>query len=234
MARVWKRTLAAAALAAQAILPAAPLDRAVPGASAQTPRAPSEAVEPAAPLLARLRERLEERRAFRSSFLQLSYWAAFDEADTSSGTLSVAPPDRFRLEYEQPAGHLIGSDGRFVWTTLPEDRQVLRAQIEETTNWGRFFYEGLGQAADSLAPVVRDPARGRIARIALAGRPEWGASEIYVEVAEESGLPVGYGYTDEEGNRFRFLFHNPAFVSALAESLFRFGIPEGYELFEVD
>ena len=188
----------------------------------------------AAQLLGRLRERLDAHRPFRSSFLQLSTWAAFDEADSSRGTLSVAPPDRFRLEYEEPAGHRIGSDGRFVWTYLPEDRQVLRAKIEETTSWGRFFYEGLGQAADSLAAFTSDRERGRIARIPLAGRPEWGASDIYVEIAVDSGLPVGYGYTDEEGNRFRFIFHDAAFLPALDDSLFRFGVPKGYELFEVD
>ncbi|MFH1144458.1 MAG: outer membrane lipoprotein carrier protein LolA [Candidatus Eisenbacteria bacterium] len=187
-----------------------------------------------APLLARLRAQFSERQAFRSPFVQTSHWAAFDEADTSSGSLIVAPPDRFRLEYLEPAGHLIGSDGRFVWTFLPEDRQVLRAHIEETTNWGGFFYEALEEAADSLALFRADAEHGTVARIALRSRPEWGVNDLYVEVSPREALPVGYGYADEEGNRFRFSFHEPQFLPAVDEDLFRFRTPEGYELFEVD
>jgi outer membrane lipoprotein-sorting protein len=188
----------------------------------------------AAPLLARLRARLDAREVFQSSFLQSSYWVAFDEADSAAGILTVAPPDRFRLDYERPAGHLIGSDGRRVWTFVPEDRQVLRARIEETTGWGQFFYEGLGQAVDSLACSGPDSDHGPVVRVPLRARPSWGVIELHVDLARATGMPVGYGYTDEEGNRFIFAFRDPRFVSAVDEGLFRFSVPEGYELFEVD
>jgi outer membrane lipoprotein-sorting protein len=158
----------------------------------------------AAPLLARLRARLDAREVFQSSFLQSSYWVAFDEADSAAGILTVAPPDRFRLDYERPAGHLIGSDGRRVWTFVPEDRS--------------------GPDSDH-GPVVRVPLRAR---------PSWGVIELHVDLARATGMPVGYGYTDEEGNRFIFAFRDPRFVSAVDEGLFRFSVPEGYELFEVD
>ena len=187
-----------------------------------------------APLLARLRARLDAGEVFQSSFLQSSYWVAFDEADSAAGVLTVAPPDRFRLDYERPAGHLIGSDGKYVWTLVPEDRQVLRARVEETTGWGQFFYEGLGQALDSLASAGPDSEHGPVVRVPLRARPSWGVSELHVDLARATGMPVGYGYTDEEGNRFIFAFGEPHFLSAVDEGLFRFSIPEGYELFEVD
>lgn len=195
--------------------------------------APPTSLE-ASPILARLRARLDAGQSFQSSFRQVSVWSAFGEADTSSGTLTVSPPDRFRLEYDQPAGHRIGSDGRYVWTFLPEDRQVLRAHIEETTSWGQFFYEGLGRAADSLATYRNDPRHGRVAHIALRARPEWGVGDLFIEVAVDQALPVGYGYRDEEGNAFSFTFLAPRMLASIPEEQFRFRIPEGYELFEVD
>jgi len=178
---------------------------------------------PSAPLLEAVLERLETRGAFESPFRQVNYWIVFDEADTARGVLTLVPPDRFRLDYTHPEGHLVVSDGRYVWTVIPEERQVLRATHEATTGWGELFCRGLEEAADSLAQVGEDPAWG-----------EWGIDSLHVEVALEGALPVGYGYVDEEGNRIGFRFEAPRFPAGVAPVRFRFELPEGYELFEVD
>lgn len=169
---------------------------------------------------------------FEATFVQTSYWAAFEEADTSRGALTLAPPDRFDIEYAFPPGHRVGSDGRFVWTYLPEDRQVLRADLGETMGWLEPFYQGLESPADSLVPVVRDPRWGEVAVIALTAKPEWGVTDVEARVAIRSSLPVGYAYTDTEGNRIRFDFTSAQFVASVDPERFIFEVPPGYELFD--
>jgi len=192
------------------------------------------ALRPARPLLERVRSQLTGRAGLRADFTQVSEWAALGEADTSEGTLSVAASGLFRLDYRRPRGHRIGCDGARVWTFVPDERQVLCARVRQTTGWSGLFLESLEDPADSLASVVVTPDRGEVARIALRSRPEWELAALYIEIAVSPGRPVGYGYTDAEGNRICFRFRDARFVAEFPDTLFRFRVPSGYELFETD
>ncbi len=183
-------------------------------------------------LLEGVRARMAQGAALQTPFVQISHWVVLDRPDTSLGVLTVMPPDRFRLEYEQPAGHLIGCDGSQIWTIVPEERQVLRARVGDTSGWGGLFYRGLEEAADSSVVLRESPPWGRVARIALRARPEWGLRSLYVELLPDGTLPVGYGYADDEGNRTEFWFGDPQFLDRVNAALFRFAVPTGYELFE--
>jgi outer membrane lipoprotein-sorting protein len=188
----------------------------------------------ARPLLERVRSRMAGEAGLIASFVQVSEWAALAETDSSRGTLTVAPSGRFRLDYTRPPGQRIGCDGSFVWTYVPEERQVLRARMKETTGWGGFFLESLAEPVDSLARVDAVPGRGEVARIALRPQPEWGLATLFVEIEVAGGMPVGYGYTDEDGNRIRFRFSTARFVDTIPDTLFRFSLPAGYEIFDAD
>jgi outer membrane lipoprotein-sorting protein len=196
--------------------------------------APPEPTTPARPVLAQARAHLRDRAGLRAEFRQVSEWAALGEADTSRGILTVAPSGRFLLDYAVPRGHRIGSDGARVWTYVPEERQVLRARVKQTTGWSGLFFESLAAAADSLAVVTATPDWGRVARVALVPRPEWGLAALHAVISLDSGLPVGYGYTDEEGNRIGFRFTSVRLLDALPDTLFRFSVPPGYALFDAD
>lgn len=181
-----------------------------------------------------MRSQLAGRAGLRADFDQVSVWAALGEADSSQGTLAVATDGRFRLDYTRPPGHRIGSDGGRVWTFVPEERQVIRARVRQTTGWGGLFLESLGDPLDSLVVPALVAGWGPVARIALRPQPEWDLAELHVEVAVDPGLPVGYGYTDREGNRIQFRFRAARLVAAFPDTLFRFRVPAGYELFETD
>lgn len=200
------------------------------GARADAPRVETPRVE-ARPLLARLIERIDRAAGFQTEFVQVNHWAAFDAPDTSRGRLTLAPPSRFRLAYDVPAGQIVGSDGRYVWTFVPQDLQALRAPLDETTGWGDFFTQALDAPLDAWAESRR-AAESTVAHVRLKPRPEWSLATLYIELDAGSAVPVGYGYTDEEGNAADFRFTNARFPRALDEALFKFSVPDGYELFE--
>lgn len=185
--------------------------------------------QPAGPLVDSLLERLMRGAGMQADFVQVNHWLVMEEPDSARGTLTLEPPHRFRLEYSEPPGHLIGCDGEFVWTVIPEERQVLRAAWTETTDWGSFFMRTLLQAADSAVVVEAGHAVLR-----LGARPEWGIADIAIEIDLATGLPAAYGYTDQEGNRTRFDFLRVTFPARLPEELMHFAVPPGYELLDVD
>jgi outer membrane lipoprotein-sorting protein len=201
------------------------------GCLAVVARADAPRVE-ARPLLARLIERIEGAAGFQAEFVQVNHWAAFDAPDTSRGHLTLAPPSRFRLAYDVPAGQVVGSDGRYVWTLVPQDLQVLRASLDETTGWGDFFTQALDAPLDAWAQSRRAASGATIAHVPLQPRPEWSLATLYIDLDVASAVPVGYGYTDEEGNAADFRFTGACFPETLDESLFQFSVPDGYELFD--
>jgi outer membrane lipoprotein-sorting protein len=188
----------------------------------------------AAPIVETFLHRLAPAAGMRAHFTQVNLWAAIGEADTARGQLTLAPPHRFRLEYEHPRGHRVGCCGTHVWTYIPEERQVLRAALAATTGWGDFFLRALVEGADSLATLATVAGVRRAARIELGPRPEWGVQEMQVVLDADRGEPLAYLYVDEEGNRYRFEFRRVEFPAMLPDTLFAFGVPPGYELVDVD
>lgn len=198
------------------------------------PAARAQETLAAGPMITRFLDRLHDAAGYQARFVQTNRWAVFDEADYAYGTLSIAPPRRFRFDYEDPPDHLVGCDGDFVWTFIPEEMQVLRAGVHHTTGLGELFWEGLGTRADSIATVEADSSGRRLARLALQPRPEWGVRELTVFIDLESEEPAAYGYVDEEGNEIRFEFLSWKLLTSVPDSLFRFRVPENYELLDVD
>ncbi len=178
--------------------------------------------------------RMQDAVGFAAEFEQINRWAAFDEPDQARGRLTVAPPDRFRFDYSEPDGHVVGSDGEHVYTVIPEERQVLRAAVRHTTGLGELFWEGLERAADSTAWIERDEQGREFAHIALPPRPEWGLHELEVVLETTRATPAYYRYVDEEGNRVRFQFLSWEWLARVPEDLFGFPIPEGFERLDVD
>jgi len=189
---------------------------------------------PAAPMVEAFLQRLSSAAGMRAGFTQINTWAVIDEADTCRGVFTVVPPERFRLEYDVPRGHRVGCDGQHVWTFVPEERQVLRARVAATTGWGDFFLGAFYEGADSLAEISAGPGGMRVASLLLGPRPEWGVRAMQIALDADRGVPLAYGYTDEEGNNYHFTFEGVEFPLTLPDTLFRFAVPPGYELVEVD
>jgi len=199
-----------------------------------TPAAGGDEPVPAAPMVEAFLGQLADAAGMQAHFTQINRWAVVDEADTSRGVLTVVPPQRFRLEYAHPRGHRVGCDGQFVWTFVPEERQVLRAGVAATTGWGDFFLRAFYEGADSLVTIATRPDGRRAARITLGPRPELGVRSMEVALDADRAVPLAYAYVDEEGNRFQFDFQSVAFPAALPDTLFHFVVPPGYELVDVD
>jgi outer membrane lipoprotein-sorting protein len=185
-------------------------------------------------LVDQLQHRLALASGINAEFEQVNYWVVMDEADSARGELTLAPPHRFRLEYSDPAGHLVGCDGTYIWTYMPEEKQVLRSALFHTTGWGDFFLDGLAGKIDSSAVFVGGPAGQRRVRIDLGPHPQWNLKRLFIEIDIGSGDPAAYSYLDDEGNQTRFEFLSFHYPPVAFDRDFQFTVPEGYERLDVD
>ncbi len=163
---------------------------------------------------------------FQASFQQVTRWFAIGEVDSTSGRLWIGPDGLFRLAYE--SGETYGCDGVFVYSILPAERQAIRATADAATNWASIFKESL-KAARVLSDSI---AGGERLTLSAGAIPELGVDSAWAVMDPILGRPVAYGHLDAEGNVFEFRFLASGFAPLPTDSLFRFEIPEGYELFE--
>lgn len=75
--------------------------------------------------LAPLTEKLESIEYLTGSFVQTDYWALTLDSEASCGTLHLAHPNLFLLEYNDIPGRATGCTGDLVFTVDPEFSEIL-------------------------------------------------------------------------------------------------------------
>ncbi len=72
-----------------------------------------------------LTEKLESMEYLTGSFIQTDYWALTLDSEVSGGTLHLAHPNLFLLEYDDIPGRATGCTGSGVFTVDPEFMEIL-------------------------------------------------------------------------------------------------------------
>ena len=201
------------------------------GSSARTAEPPLSA---GAQLLAQIVADLQSLETFRAEFEQRQEWVGMDPTPAYRGTLSLLRPNRFRLEYREPAGHLQVSDGKKVWTFIPENGEVLAADLEGAPGGGGDLLRWVLTHGKARPEVARETLAGRPAR-ALTLDPDPGLGLSLVRIWTEAEAPGirQYEITDESGNRTTYLLTRTERNPRLAEELFHFTPPEGIPVVEL-
>ncbi len=177
-------------------------------------------------LLQRVREAYADVRSLRASFVQHNEWEIMEPAESYAGKVYLTRGGLLRIEYVEPEGHLLVSDGTWVWTYVPESGQVIKSPVSADANSAsRLFVDFLEGRR-----VVRIARVGSIAEITLA--PEEGSAlkSLVVGVDPETGLGQTFAWTDREGNTARYTFLDFETNAVLDPGLFHFEVPEGVEV----
>jgi len=184
--------------------------------------------------LRRLSADLQSLDTFQAEFVQTQEWAGMEPSAPYRGTLSLMRPNLFRIEYADPAGHLQVSDGARVWTWIPENGEVLMADLQKT-----------GSAGGDLLRWVLNNSRAEphLETVELEGSP----AEVLL-LAPEEGLGVSgvriwlrpgtteirqYEVVDSSGNRTLYRLTKIRRNPRLSPELFRFTPPSGVPVVEI-
>jgi len=197
------------------------------------PTPPAEGDPTAVQILARASAAYANVRSMRAEFTQMSENPLLRRSTTSRGTIYQRRPDRFLMDFSEPEGDLIVSDGEDIWVYYPSvnPRQVIRAPLGE----------GGAGAVDLQAQFLGDPTQRF--RSELLGRERVAGANAYVLMLRPIGdqgyrsLKVWIDPRDYLARRFEITENNNVVrrfdLSSLRtnavfdDALFEFTPPEG-------
>lgn len=204
------------------------------GAAAAPKPAPAADQEPSSEAILRATSRAYEGlRSFRAEFEQELQNTLLGRTTRSAGTLYQRQPDRFLMDFSDPEGDLIVSDGEYFWMYFPsvDAKQVLRT------------LRG-GQGLDLRAQFVGDPVRrfdatyhgtesvrGRAADVmTLVPREPLGYERLKVWIDRADHLVRRFELTESNGNIRHFELHDMVRNPTLSDDLFEFTPPPGSQV----
>ncbi|MEZ4651811.1 MAG: outer membrane lipoprotein carrier protein LolA [Candidatus Eisenbacteria bacterium] len=190
------------------------------------------APSPAAIALGRAAAPFLALHTFQAEFVQTQEWVGMDDPSFFKGMLYLERPNRFRLQYEEPKGHLQVCDGETVYTYVPENEQVLAARLPRDGRadlLGRILEESVPDPETQEAELDGVPVR-----ILTLDPPDGLELEsVRLWTRSDSGAILQYELNELSGNRSTFRFMKTWSDPKLDPDLFRFEAPKGVPVVEV-
>jgi outer membrane lipoprotein-sorting protein len=146
------------------------------------------------PSLEPLTEKLESIGYLTGSFVQTDYWALTLDSGESCGTLHLAHPNLFMLEYSDYPGRATGCTGDTVYTVDPEFSEIL---VYTGTPTG--FLHILSLPEEGLASTVYRE-EGDSLTVVISGEFDGGITEITAGYTMSDSLPYFLSTLDANGN----------------------------------
>jgi outer membrane lipoprotein carrier protein len=183
----------------------------------------------------KLNEAYEDVRGLSMFFKQVNSWVDMPEAgETSMGSLWASEGNRLRMEYSEPEGHLLVSDGKRVWVYVPENKQAVvdSVGVGEHAALGQMILDVLGSGTAKLEEdeVVRRVSCHTVTIEDVTNPP--GLKSVKIWVDPRVWLARGLELTDLNDNVTTFTFWNVKKLEKIDDSLFTFEAPPGVEIVE--
>lgn len=174
---------------------------------------------------------------FTADFDQESILKAMAVTDTASGRLMVRQPGKMRWEYLVPEPQTIITDGNDLWVYRPEENQVLVGKAPA------LFGEGKGAGFLSNIKMVResfqislmpDAAPGHYRLKLVPNRSTVDLMEVQLDLDRKTFDLIEIATFNVYGDETRIRLSNIDFSDPPAEALFRFEVPEGAEVLQMN
>jgi outer membrane lipoprotein carrier protein len=174
---------------------------------------------------------------FTADFDQESILKAMAVTDTASGRLMVRQPGKMRWEYLVPDPQTIITDGNDLWVFRPEENQVLVGKAPS------FFGDVKGAGFLSDIKTVRksfqislepsdDPDQYRLKLVPNRSSVDLMAVEL--DIARKGFSLIRITTVNVYGDETRIELKNVSFSEPPPESLFRFDVPEGADVVQMN
>src|SRR5262245_24287295 len=128
-------------------------------------------------VVARVQQRYERTTRLQARFRQETRVPGFDQIQAGEGRVWILNPGMMRWDYTKPERQTITANGDTLWIYLPEDRQVIRDQINHSlgTRTPALFLAGQARLADLFTvtePPTQDSGEGRLLQLELIPKSE--------------------------------------------------------------
>jgi outer membrane lipoprotein carrier protein len=196
----------------------------------------SAQARPAPEVLARsLQQRYQGIRDFSATFVHTYRGGVLRTQTREQGTVSVKKPGMMRFVYTAPEKKEFVSDGRKVYSYIPQDKQVLVASVpaENEATTPALFLAGKGDIArDFTASYTDSPVPGAVA-LKLVPRREEAEYEYFVVTIDPATLQWRALTTkDRQSGESTMIFSNLKENQGLPDKEFAFRIPRGVDVID--
>jgi outer membrane lipoprotein carrier protein len=174
---------------------------------------------------------------FTADFDQESILKAMAVTDTASGRMMVRQPGKMRWEYLVPDPQTIITDGNDLWVYRPEENQVMVGKAPALFGGGK----GAGFLSDiktirknfqiTLASPD-DPAHYRLKLV--PNRSTVDLMALYLDIARYTFDLIQITTLNVYGDETRIQLNNFDFNAAPPEALFRFEVPPGADVVQMN
>lgn len=184
-------------------------------------------------VLLRAAARYTSAETITARFVQIIANPMLRGTDTTSGTLSIARPNRFALRFVDPAGDRVVIDGEWLWIYLPSGApgQVLRRSPPQAgLTSANLFEQFLDRPLERYRTALREPET-------LGGTTHEVIHLVPLEVTipfREAEFAVGpdgiigrMDLVERSGQRRRIYFTDVELDRPVDELEFRFSLPDG-------
>lgn len=191
---------------------------------------------PSDELMARVQERYDRTTHLHARFRQETRLPGFAEGQIGGGEVWIRKPGMMRWQYLKPELQTIIADGETLWIYLPEERQVLRDQVQTSmsTRTPALFLAGqarlteLFTVAGPASPSSSDEGLLQLELIPKEGTMAY--SHVALGIHPTSYQVVRVKLIDPLGSVTTMWFSDIDTEAAVDPALFQFHVPAGVDV----
>jgi len=198
--------------------------------------APVTAQSPSADMVARdLQRKYASVTDFSADFVHSYRGGVLKQQATERGQLLVKKPGKMRWEYTAPEKKLFVSDGRKIYSYIPQDKQVVVGTMpgDDQAPTPALFLTGKGDLTRDFTAVFDKVAEAQPGSIALKFTPKRGEPDYdsLTLVVDPKTLTLQMLITlDAQGGRSAFTFSNLKENVGVADNQFVFKMPRNVDV----
>lgn len=180
-----------------------------------------------------LQQRYQGIRDFSASFVHTYRGGVLRTQTRESGTVSVKKPGRMRWVYTAPEKKEFVADGMKVYSYIPEDRQVIVADVppDNQATTPALFLAGKGDISRDFTASYVDTAIPGTLALKLTPRQSEPEYEYLVVTVDPATLQIrALSTRDRQGGDSTLTFSNLKENRGLTDKEFAFRIPRGVDV----
>jgi outer membrane lipoprotein carrier protein len=196
------------------------------GLAAQTPASPDAVARS-------LQTRYEGIRDFSADFMQTYRGGVLRTETKEQGTVSIKKPGMMRWVYSKPERKEFVSDGRKMYSYIPEDRQVMVADVppDDAATTPALFLAGKGQIVRDFATAFDSNPPAGIVALKLTPKKTEPEYEYFVILVDAKTMQLrGLATKDRQGGLSVLTFTNLKENTGISDKEFAFRVPRGVDV----
>ena len=197
-----------------------------PALRAQAPSAPDDVARA-------LQKRYEGIHDFSADFIHTYRGGVLKTETREQGTVSVKKPGMMRWIYVKPERKEFVSDGKKIYSYIPEDKQVIIANVpaDDAATTPAMFLAGKGEIVrDFMSTFEGGPPAGTVA-LKLTPKKDEPEYEYLVVTVDAKTLQLrGLTTKDRQGGLSTLTFSNLKENTGISDKEFAFRVPRGVDV----